>query len=178
MTPAYFEFTSPTYLENWSEGLKRLSIPQNNIRLNLEEVRFLTENRIEDYCLTEIVDSPKLNRLRNFLAENLARFAEGAFVRLGSKSPKDSPLAWRYGLNAKDAIQTLAVLVSSKRIQEDLQLAFENQYRPHLFVRQWLDIAPWAEFRCFMNGQKLIGITQYTAEDSLSYSEITAVSGG
>jgi hypothetical protein len=44
---------------------------------------------------------------------------------------------------------------------DDLLLAIAKNYRPSIFVREWLDIPPWTEFRCFMKQRSLVGISQY-----------------
>jgi hypothetical protein len=50
-------------------------------------------------------------------------------------------------------------------MSDDLHLAIANDYAPHIFVREWIDIPKWAEFRCFMRGRKLAGISQYFYRD-------------
>jgi hypothetical protein len=41
-----------------------------------------------------------------------------------------------------------------------------------LFLRQWVKIAPWAEFRVFIKGRRIIGVSQYPAH--IFYPEIPA----
>ncbi len=90
------------------------------------------------------------------------QFPRGAFVRLGSRSPKDS-WAWNRdpGPILDDGGDPLRfVLDVSERMSDDLLLALENDYAPHLWVRQWLDFDPWQEFRCFVKNRRLVGVSQ------------------
>lgn len=159
MTP-YFEMVSPTYIENWPNALKRLSIPSADVPLTLEETAALGSNIVE---LFELFDGPPAQDITSItkrLGEAISRFPRGAFVRLGSRSPKDtfseeSPRSF----TAHSALDRL--LGASERVAEDLLLALSEGYAPHIWVRQWVDIEPWAEFRCFMEGHRLAGISQY-----------------
>lgn len=100
------------------------------------------------------------------LDEAVNRFPNGAFVRLGSRSPKDA--FWRgesFKVNSgKEAAELLCA--TSERMYEDLLLALKYDYTPHIFVRQWLDMPKWQEFRCFMRGRRLVGISQYHYRDT------------
>jgi hypothetical protein len=105
----------------------------------------------------------------------LSNFPEGAFVRLGSRSGKDSAYAHNRGLRVTDAAAAVRMLTDdSRRIAYDLRLALHHNYRPHLFVRRWMDIPAWAEFRCFMKSRRLVGITQYDCRNLGHCPEIAA----
>src|SRR5262249_28052081 len=108
---------------------------------------------------------PDISGIRARVAEAVGRFPAGAFVRLGSRSPKD---AWSWGRDGgqpglvqqgEDPLRV--ILDASERAAEDLRMALANDYAPHVFVRQWVDIEPWQEFRCFQRSKKLVGISQY-----------------
>jgi hypothetical protein len=94
-------------------------------------------------------------------------FPDGAFVRLGSRSPKDS-LYW--GMDPEDsesgivrnADQAIRRLIScSERVYDDLQMHLAMDTPPCIYLRKWIDIPEALEFRCFMKDRKLIGISQY-----------------
>jgi hypothetical protein len=100
------------------------------------------------------------------LGEALHQFPSGAFVRLGSRSSKDSVYARTHGMRvttSEDAVRLLTQ--GSERVAFDLQLARRHSYTPHLFVRQWVDINPSAEFRCFVKQRRLVGISQYDCKN-------------
>ena len=162
MSRAYLARVLPTYIENWAPALYALSIPQLALPLSVEEARSL-EARL--WCREGRLGTgaaPPIELLSRRLEEAIRCFPGGAFVRLGSRSGKDSILARTCGLRVETGESALRLLCAgSERVAFDLRLALRHGYSPYLFVRQWLDIPPWAEFRCFMKGRRLIGITQY-----------------
>ncbi len=92
----------------------------------------------------------------------LSKFPKGAIVRLGSRSPKD---AWSW---IQDGAKLVVgddplkhIIGCSERMYEDLTLALNSGYAPHIFVREWIDIPKWAEFRCFLRNKRLAGVSQY-----------------
>ncbi|MFA5766810.1 MAG: hypothetical protein WC919_02725 [Candidatus Paceibacterota bacterium] len=100
--------------------------------------------------------------IRAKVSEAVEKMPNGAFIRLGSRSPKDSWALQRSGgkiISGQDPLQYL--LDCSERIYEDLMLAIKKDYLPHIWVRQWVEIPRWSEFRCFMKDRKLVGISQY-----------------
>lgn len=163
MTPAYFAKVRPTYIENWSDALLRLSIRQTGIPLDAPEARALSKLN-ESHVAAELDAESRraIDQLTDRLAAALRNYPEGAFVRLGSRSCKDSRFARRHGLRIFHASDALSMLTGdSRRLAFDLRLALRFDYRPHIFVRQWHVIPAWAEFRCFMRRRKLVGVSQY-----------------
>ena len=114
-----------------------------------------------------------ISGIRAKVSDAVAKMPRGAFIRLGSRSPKDSWLLHKEGgrvLPDEDPLRFM--LDCSERMYEDLMLAVENNYRPHIWVRQWVDIPRWSEFRCFMRDRKLVGISQYNYLDGEVFTEI------
>ncbi|MDY6994534.1 MAG: hypothetical protein SVR94_18265 [Pseudomonadota bacterium] len=156
----YPEKVFPTYLENWPDGLRKLSVPQVDIPLSLEDAHALGSHIW--HFKQWFGDRRPIDNIINQLNRVLLNFPEGAFVRLGSRSGKDSYYAQEYGLKITQADAAIKMLTqASKRIAFDLHLALKYRYTPHIFVRQWVDIPKWAEFRCFMKRRRLVGISQY-----------------
>ena len=173
MTPAYFARVSPTYIENWNPVLYTLSIPQIDIPLSLREAIDLGTN-ITIYG-TSFGSLQPITNLKNKIDAALIKFPEGAFIRLGSRSGKDSAYAQYNGLKVTHPYAGIKILTdASERVAFDLRLALRFQYCPHIFVRQWLNIPAWAEFRCFMKNRKLIGISQYDCKNLGHCPEIAA----
>jgi len=161
MNTEYFKKVQPTYLEAWPRELCALSIAQIDIPLSITEAIALGSNIIE---FGEAFG--KVQPIDNIIRQTqqaVQSFPNGAFIRLGSRSPKDSWEIFKHGLKitTNDTNPLVLMLGTSERTYEDLQLAIHNNYCPHIFVRQWLDIPKWSEFRCFMRNRKLIGISQY-----------------
>jgi hypothetical protein len=150
----------PTYLENWPAELQSLSIAQVDIPMTREEATALGSQIIElgEGFAPMPIPTPTL------IAKVEAAFKKmpgPAFVRLGSRSPKDA--FWdKDTFVVNDALEALSLLTaSSERIYEDLRIGLHFGYEPHIFIREWMEIPEWAEFRCFMKDRKLIGISQY-----------------
>jgi len=155
----YVDFVKPTYIENWPIELYNMSIAQVDIPV---------PDDIVDCILSEKIPA----RLIPEIQKALDVFPMGAFIRLGSRSPKDSWTVHDKGmktLSAKDAVESLG---SSMRVFDDLFLAKNAGYKPHLFVRKWIDIPKWAEFRCFMHKRQLRGISQYYCIEGEYFPEI------
>ena len=105
------------------------------------------------------------------IKEHVNKFPKGIFVRLGSRSPKDSLYeSTAKCLTVEDIMTRLTVC--SERIYEDLSMAINNKYESCIWLREWKEIPEWAEFRCFMKDRKLIGISQYNYLKGIIYSEI------
>ena len=181
----YFDFVRPTYIENWDPRLYGLSIAQVDLPLTRDEALRLGSNIGELGELFERWVEPgrSLTDLEARLDAAVASFPSGAFVRLGSRSPKDSWLVYERGNRSYSGHDALALLTDcSERIADDLLLALDHDYEPHLFVRRFVEIPPWAEFRCFMQQRQLVGISQYDyrvrhAEIAVQAVEIEAALG-
>jgi hypothetical protein len=130
---------------------------RNIIELGESFEEDIPENHIE--VRTEIIKK---------LDEAVKQFPNGAFVRLGSRSPKDS-FYWGIGgdahqVNGKLTSGQMAfelLTCASERICDDLHMQIAMNYEPYVLVRQGLDLPDWCEFRCFMQHRQLIGISQY-----------------
>ena len=170
MSKEYLDKVSPTYIENWPAALCSLSIAQVDIPLTLDEATTLGSH-ISEFG-EAFTRKGELTPITNRVIQAVKKFPNGAFIRLGSRSPKD---AWTAEENQRVTIPEGPIvrsnhplrfmLETSERMYEDLTLAIENKYAPHIFVRQWVDIKKDAEFRCFMKGRKLVGISQYNYPD-------------
>lgn len=166
MMSAYFAKVRPTYIENWSAALKALSTPQTDILLNLEETRALGSINKEFSKWFGNASIKPIDKIVKKIDVALSNYPGGAFVRLGSRSSKDSSYAHHRGLRITDGNAAIRMLTeNSRRAAYDLRLALSHNYCPHIFVRQWQEIPVWAEFRCFMKDRKLIGISQYDCKN-------------
>jgi hypothetical protein len=162
----YWELVAPTYIENWTQKLYALSIPQIDVPLTLDEAK----------DMTAILwgEKPKGNfvSLTARLNEAIPKMPSGAFIRLGSRSPKDSSYGHLHGFKATTGKDALSLLVGdSERVFDDLCEAINHDYIPHIWIRQWIDIPKWSEFRCFMQDHKITGISQYYYRDG-AFNEI------
>jgi hypothetical protein len=158
----YFNNVSPTWMENWYEQLQDLTIRSTCFRLTSQEVLELL--RLADGEADNLV----LEQIKGKLQIAFDTIKPRAvfpqfFVRLGSRSPKD---------NKREIHGTDDVLMSfsdSERILEDLMLCSQIPYNPFVFVREWLWIHRTHEFRCFVKGKELVGISQYFYRERYNY---------
>lgn len=128
-----------------------------------------------------IVPPPELDPIRRELESKIdsviKQFPRGAFIRLGSRSPKDCFDAYKVGYRYESGIDAVKALCGSERVSDDLYLAKGHGYTPHIAVRDWIKIKPWQEFRCFIRDRKLVAISQYNYLKREVFPEITANAG-
>jgi hypothetical protein len=159
-----FEIAVPTYYENWPVELRRLSMATAFRKMSVSEALALRESVIEH---GEGGAPPEhTDALISWMDEKIGEFPKGAFVRLGSRSPKDSWLGNREGFRVESGQKAWDILTDcSERVYDDLCWALANDYTPCLLVREWLDMPRIMEFRCFVKAKKLVGISQYFYND-------------
>lgn len=165
MSAAAFDRARQTYIENWPPALRALSIPDLDIALSLGEAAALGRRNPRFRAPCDVAPEP-LDRVEHAIGAAIERFTRGAFVRLGSRSGKDSEYAETFGLRVTTAEAALACLTDrSRRTAYDLRLALANGYAPHVFVREWVDVPAWAELRCFVRGRALVGVSRYDVKN-------------
>jgi hypothetical protein len=170
-----FERARPTFLENWPQALRALSVAQVDIPLDLMQANALGRHIRHFGQWFGEVPPGSLEALRERLQAALATFPEGAFVRLGSRSGKDSVFAANCGMRVHSARAALSILTDgSQRIASDLRQCIARGVAPHVFVREWVHFPPWAELRCFMRARRLVGMTQYDCVNLGAQQELAA----
>lgn len=151
-----------THIENLAKEL--LEIPTVMSQLSSEEFAVMMEvfdEMMKDQPISEDtrrkVDELS-KKVDDLIKEN---FSDGCFIKLGSRSPKDSWLIHKSGMCCKDGKYAMSLMLDSERIMDDLYMAKANNYLPYIILRKWIDIDPWREFRCFVKDGELVGISQY-----------------
>lgn len=92
-------------------------------------------------------------------------YPEGCFIKMVSRSPKDSYFGAKISLRCQNGQEALNLLCDSERIWDDTYL-----YSPEfscLALRQWMDMSSMLEFRLFAKEGKLQGASQYFYRDFL-----------
>lgn len=171
--PEQWEAVSSTYIENWPPALHQMSIPSYGFGLTNEMARAFGSMMGEYGGGFDISDlgPDKAKEMMISLANTIggcikSRCNGRAFVRLGSRSPKDCWIPPSAGDISKGIVKSgeeamRRLTADSERLYTDLQTALAMSYQPWIWVREWVDMEPWQEFRCFMKDRKLIGISQY-----------------
>lgn len=162
----YLDLVKPTYIENWHNELMKFSIPTKMFKISLNEVENLLgagEGKYKGFNRNNIPED--FLNIFNQLNNLLPKFENGSFVRLGSRSPKEVYMHLNKKEGIKDSFEAVAVLLESMRVFEDLCFADRVRYEPYIVLREWLNIEPWREFRCFSKNGQIRGISQYFYND-------------
>lgn len=156
MNRAQFNYVQPYFLEKWYLRCRRFTIPTVILPLDAATAQAL--------ALPAAVSSAgRLAALNAAITQAMREVAgEGpAFVRLGTRSPKDvTDFRERRG-RTRLSFEAIHWLRSSKRIADDLADCRRYGYSPVIAVRPWLDIPLWSELRCFVRDGKIIGLSQF-----------------
>jgi hypothetical protein len=98
------------------------------------------------------------------------------FIRLTSRSPKDSLRGALHGFKVQNGAQALAIITSgSERCAADLKLALSHGVNLGIVVRPWIDCNVGNEFRCFVVEKKWVGACQNFSSDLLDPSFVHQV---
>lgn len=157
---------SPFFMEQWAPGLTALSIQSEIIRLPqkwVEALNAFVDAMIDGKDFWAIADYD----LVKAIGDAIGRVGGSAFVRLGSRSPKDNTLIMREDMRPMPVYsgrQAMEAMGYSERVFIDLLDARRANYMPVIAVRRWLEIPPECEFRCFVTEGKISGMTQYYCE--------------
>lgn len=161
----YWEIAHPTYIENWPTEMLSLSISTVQLKLTLEDIIALGSNNGEfgeAFSPTPL----EISHIINAIDPLVRQFPNGAFVRLGSRSPKDSYLIYDSSPKVTTGEEAINLICgNSERIYDDLKLAQLMEYQPSIFIREYIDIPKWTEFRCFVKNNEMISISQYNYYD-------------
>lgn len=168
-TDPYRDSITSYYLENLPEALLQVCVPQERILLTPGMMQALACKLGIPGVEREDETGSRHTDLASHIQTALDAVGRKAFVRLGSRSPKDSLCRQLPCASARDALDMLAF---SKRMIDDVHWAWLYDYPVSLFIRPWLDIREWQEFRCIIQGGMLYGISQYYAEERPCYQEI------
>lgn len=202
------EYFFSTGMDRWYETLKEETFATKFIRMTTEEGQAILSHRKRLYenkppggCGEEATldVSIQLKSLQMRIDDAIASLSPeaGVFVKLATRSPKDSQVAYAKAretflselpslgdnpsandklillaeamvrsLRVRTGEEAIRVLVSSARVEEDLEYALDPDYDDFekcmcLVVRKWTDIHLWAEFRSFVWDGKLTSIGQY-----------------
>jgi len=103
-----------------------------------------------------------VHSLVNRMADAIQDLGGKIFVRLDSRSPKDSWQGHQEGFACTTAARALQLLTDSERVYEDLSAAKAQNRSVWIALRKWVDIHKEAEFRVIYNGAtKAMCVSQY-----------------
>lgn len=156
MNRAQFNYARPYFLENWYLRCRRFTIPAALLPVDAATAQALA-------LPAAVPTAGRLGALSTAIALAMREVAdEGpAFVRLGTRSPKDvGDFRERRG-RTRLSVEAIHWLRSSKRMADDLADCERYGYPPVVVVRPWLDIPLWSELRCFVRDGGILGLSQF-----------------
>lgn len=123
----------------------------------------------------ETIEYPDFPELDKQILNILDNFNNKVFIKLNWSSPKDA--FWSLNkLSCQRLSDVYILLKSSDFISHDLNEAFDdcqdstdNDTEYKLIIREWINMNPSMEFRCFVQSNQLIGISQ---RDCRTYFQI------
>lgn len=170
----YWDIVLPTFMENWSQALRDMSISFVSQQMDRDTMIYLGSTIREQRDLFEKYlqelpplseSSPTREASLLMLFANLHRKlgVSPFFVRLGSRSPKDCYEYYKKRYRYDQPIEALSAMTDggSERVAEDLATALRHDYLSHLVFRPWVDIMPGSEARCFVRGGICVGVSEY-----------------
>jgi hypothetical protein len=166
----FVESITGFYLENLPQKLLNYFVSQKSVLMSLEALpAFAAQIHVPGVKRTR----QSLKAMENFFDEFskvVDGNPQGSFVRLGSRSPKDAS-----GFNSMKVVEpseALQMCALSERICKDIHWNLIHSYPPTFFVRPWMEVEPWREFRCLVREGKIYGISQYYCRNEKEFSEI------
>jgi hypothetical protein len=139
-----FEFN----YERWYKPLKdsdKKYIPRDVvfIKLSRDDMRDILAGKLD-------------KNIKLAIDNGIAKLDSDVFVRLSSRSPKDSVFCKR----CVDASDVERLLLSSQRIYNDVLSSIEYDYPSHIILMPYRKIYEYNEARCFVYKGKCTAITQ------------------
>jgi hypothetical protein len=169
----YFDQAKTTYMENWTPELRAMSIPFASVEMTRSEMiamglsaRNEDSDLFEKYATEAPPGDHRGSSIRDVVKRAYAALGcpddAPVFVRLGSRSPKDSyrSLLRRYRCDSPDQVVE-TMLDSEERVTDDLLWALNAGYRSHLVLRPWVDIVIGSEARCFVRDGRCVAVSEY-----------------
>lgn len=160
--PYDFLAARPTFVDAWPEAWCALAPKQEFVPLNHDEMNALGWQIAGFRHWFPPIPATPLVSLAYRLDAAIQQVNKSSFIRLTSRSPKDSLYAQRRGLHITNGSQALALIMEgSKRCAADLRMAIEHHIEMAIVVRKWLEYPPSAEFRCFMVDRAFVAASQF-----------------
>jgi hypothetical protein len=162
------------FLENLPRGLLSSFMPHEQITLDKNKMHALASRLAVPGSRREAQTGEALAAIGKEIGRCLQAFSGKAFLRLGSRSPKDT---FYPTLSFTAVAEAFAILSFSVRAFQDVHWATLYDYNVSLFIRPWVDIKKWQEFRCIIKDGRLLGISQYYTQSGQAYPEIRQAAG-
>lgn len=149
-----------TLLDRWPPAIAALSIPTRCQVLAKEDVRTLLYQHPETRALTGCDSRLRFSEpLSRWIEETVAIFPGGAFARLGVCSFVTVERGPRRMCTGEQVVKLM--MHPGIRAASLAYRCFRANQPVTLCIREWRDIPAWSEFRIFIEGGNVLGISQY-----------------
>ena len=149
-----------TFPENWPTALAALSFDGQAVQLSPEDTQMLGSlNGFVQRAMGPVQSIGLSDGMYAAIEDALTALPDGAMPRLGYCSWKGSSLVHRPARTLADVMQIITQ--NDERIGRALACALIAGQGVVLHLRTWVEIAPASEFRAFVRGGRLIGVSQY-----------------
>lgn len=146
------------FIDAWPDAWRAQAPPTTLVWLNEGEMRALGSQILGFRHWFVPVSTAGWGDLPARLAAAMREQAPACFVRLTSRSSKDSLRAMRHGLCVRSSTEALALMLEgSERVAHDLRICLDARVPLAIAVRPWLGFKPWQEWRCFMRRRRWAG---------------------
>jgi hypothetical protein len=156
----WLEPLRPCLYENWPQAIKDLSFRTEVVPMTREDIAALEptfDGKFDHDALAPL--QRKIHALSGIFDET------GFFPRLSSRSPKDSFLAKNpEDFRCRKSAEVIRLFSQSERMLDDL-CRWRHLDGCTLLLREFHSIPPEQEWRCFILGGKVAGISQYHHQD-------------
>ncbi|MGL5010934.1 MAG: hypothetical protein ACRC6I_13720, partial [Paracoccaceae bacterium] len=159
---AYEDIIELTFPDYWYEDLADYTMPSALVPLSGPDLVALSS---VDLTFRQRRGLPGLMPLSEDLTRlidlELAALKGPAFLRTSYGMAKENPFAYA-------PVSTLREVEGVLRWKDTRLLRFFGERLASgdpasLFLRRWVNIAPWAEFRVFVKDRRIVGVSQYPA---------------
>lgn len=159
-TRAFYEGLRPLLIENWAQGLHRLSFASRWARLSPAEARFLTHGERILHTVPNGDEPPALADLLATIGSLMTPFPLGAFLRLGTGSAKDTAIHVLSRGRYRSPLAFVKAVQGSARLQRHLRHLDRLGEAPSVVARRWTRLPRWGELRLFVLDGRLAGLSQ------------------
>ncbi len=169
----------PTFIDQWPPHWHALSPKSVSIALTPDQANAIGYQIAGHHNWFEPCSSAPLARIIEQLTSAIESIGSPCFVRLTTRSPKDSVRGNMQGFRVYNGHEALGLILSgSTRCANDLKMSLVYQVPIAIVIRPWIDCTPLNEFRCFMVKPKLVGICPVLKQARVSHTrfELNATS--
>lgn len=159
--PYDFLAARATFMNTWPQAWRDLSPAFEILWLSPIEINALGYQISGFHHWFSPASAEPLHALARRIDAAIAGYGRSCFIRLTTRSPKDSLWAECRGMQIHNGAQALGIIMhGSERCAADLRMALDQKDSIGLVVREWIDFLPHMEFRCFMRDRRWMAASQ------------------